>query len=231
VRHRPNPCLPCDRNVALLACSAGSARFFVASALARCFYACQTNGVVATAGRDGPERALLQAIESRQVQVLGMVRNERFAEFIRLQMLAQPELRQCFVFGLGHFLDHAATCSGAFLRLPDSLWLWSWRASKKIAVARALKARLHAYAGNDVVQLLNEVHGRTVRYVPAEENICATVFGSSDAPTMPPLPEPWMARGDPWVPDGTSSVRRWPSDAACFVARLAYFQQAVLGLS
>ena len=98
-------------------CPAGSARTFVASALAQCFYASQTNGVVATAGRDGPERALLQAIESRQVQVLGMVRNERFAEFIRLQMLAQPELRQCFVFGLGHFLDHAATCSGAFLRL------------------------------------------------------------------------------------------------------------------
>ena len=87
-------------------------------------------------------------------------------------------------------------------------------------------------AGNDVVQLLNEVHGRTVRYVPAEENICATVFGSSDAPTLPPLPEPWMARGDPWVPDGTGSVRRWPSDAR-FVARLAFFcfHQAVLGLS
>ena len=65
-----------------------------------------------------------------------------------------------------------------------------------------------------MVQLLNEVHGRTVRYVPADENICVTVFGSSDAPTMPPLPEPWMARGDPWVPDGTSSVRRLPSDAA-----------------
>ena len=168
--------------------------------------------MVATAGRDGPERELLQAIESRQVQVLGMVRNERFAEFIRLQMLAQPELRQCFVFGLGHFLDHAATCSGTFPPPVDSLWLWSWRASKTIAVARALKAWL--CAGNDVVQLLNEVHGRTVRYVPADENICVTVFGSSDAPTMPPLPEPWMARGDPWVPDGTSSVRRLPSDAA-----------------
>ena len=72
-----------------------------------------------------------------------------------------------------------------------------------------------------MVQLLNEVHGRSVRYVPAEENICATVFGSSDAPTMPPLPEPWMARGDPWVPDGTGSVRRLPS--AHPVARLALF--------
>ena len=82
-----------------------------------------------------------------------------------------------------------------------------------------------------MVQLLNEVHGRSVRYVPAEENICATVFGSSHAPTLPPLPEPWMARGDPWVPDGTSSVRRLPS--AHPVARLAffYFHQAVLGLS
>ena len=82
-----------------------------------------------------------------------------------------------------------------------------------------------------MVQLLNEVHGRSVRYVPAEENICATVFGSSDAPTMPPLPEPWMARGDPWVPDGTGSVRRLPSAHPVVRLALFYFHQAVLGLS
>ena len=86
-------------------------------------------------------------------------------------------------------------------------------------------------AGNDVVQLLNEVHGRSVRYVPAEENICATVFGSSDAPTLPPLPEPWMARGDPWVPDGTGSVRRLPSAHPVARSAFFYFHQAVLGLS
>jgi hypothetical protein len=45
----------------------------------------------------------------RQVQALAQFRNENFAAFVHLATMVQPQLRHCFVFGLGHVMDHNAT--------------------------------------------------------------------------------------------------------------------------
>jgi hypothetical protein len=65
-----------------------------------------------TLGRDLTERFLLQAVQRRPVEALAQYRNRNFAEFIHLATVVEPDLQHCFVLGLGHLLDHNATCTG-----------------------------------------------------------------------------------------------------------------------
>jgi hypothetical protein len=63
-------------------------------------------------GRNVRERHLMQRVQQRQVQALGMYRNNIFSERVAQKMAQRPHLRHCFVLGLAHLLDHGATCQG-----------------------------------------------------------------------------------------------------------------------
>ena len=49
---------------------------------------------------------------ARQVQALGMFRNDHLAAAMAQHVAASPTTRHCFVLGLAHLLDQQATCAG-----------------------------------------------------------------------------------------------------------------------
>lgn len=141
-------------------------------------------------------------------------RNRNFAQYIHLAALVEPQLQHCFVLGLGHLMDYNATYANAVnsISLRTHLFAGCTCEWLNLLVCAMLHERCSC-SGNDVTQLLNDQHGFAVRYVPAEENICATILDSQidqaeagvSTLTLAAIVD-GTAGGDPWLPDGNPPI-------------------------